>query len=355
MSTVEPGEQLKREIDSIGRAINSLHAKVRLAELRDAVEDLQTNIANLPNKVRDLRVLGYPFEKGLEEQVSDLAQQWASLQPMVLAQIEQQTIALELALRPVEEQFRRLIGLPVASPEVSLHVAQTKAAISSLESKVSAAQGQIRGMYDALERQVGEFHRHLQRVDWTLKQLAEASFPLLATEAGIMAVKATWIKGEKEDKNDPQGILYLTDQRLLFEQKQEIATKKVLFIAREKEKVQKLLFEVPLAWIEDVKASKRGFLGHEDHLEFTLAPNAPALTAHFHIDGQDCNTWQSLVGRAKAGEFDQDRAVPLDQTVVEKVKSAPTACPHCGAAITTQVLRGMDSIRCEYCGKVIRL
>ena len=46
-----------------------------------------------------------------------------------------------------------------------------------------------------------------------------------------MAVRATWQKGGEDN---PQGILYLTDQRLLFEQKQEIGAKKVLFITTEK-------------------------------------------------------------------------------------------------------------------------
>ena len=41
-----------------------------------------------------------------------------------------------------------------------------------------------------------------------------------------MGVKAVWTKDGKEDKSDPEGTLYLTDQRLLFEQKEEVATKK---------------------------------------------------------------------------------------------------------------------------------
>jgi DNA-directed RNA polymerase subunit RPC12/RpoP len=40
---------------------------------------------------------------------------------------------------------------------------------------------------------------------------------------------------------------------------------------------------------------------------------------------------------------------------VAKVKAAPTVCPRCGAAMTAPVLRGVDSIRCEYCGNVVRL
>jgi hypothetical protein len=256
---------------------------------------------------------------------------------------------------PVEQDFRRLVAQASVPQAAQPMVQQVRSAVSTLESKVSAASSSIRGMYDGLQGQVQEVLNQLQRVEWTLKQVAEATFKLFPTEAAIMAVKATWVKGGKEDKDDPQGILYLTDQRLLFEQKQELATKKVLFITTQKEKVQQLLLEVPVALVNNVKATKQGFLGHEDHIDLAFAPAAAVEAAHFHIDGQDSNQWQGLIGRAKARDFDADRAVAVDEAAVEKVKSAPTACPHCGAAITTQILRGMDSIRCEYCGKVIRL
>jgi uncharacterized Zn-finger protein len=43
------------------------------------------------------------------------------------------------------------------------------------------------------------------------------------------------------------------------------------------------------------------------------------------------------------------------EKAVEKAKSAPVQCPYCGGSITKPVLRGMDSITCDFCGKVIRL
>jgi hypothetical protein len=355
MSTQDPVQKLKKEIDAAQSSINSLHSKVRLSDVRDAVEDLQTRIANLPAKVQDLRARGYPFEKGLESRAADFAAQWTTMRARVLAEIDQQALALERALGPVEADLRRLVAQASMPGAAQPLLAQVQSAVSTLESKVSAASGSIRGMYDDLQRQVQEVFNHLQQIEWALKQVAEATFQLLPTEAAIMAVKATWVKGEKEGKDDPQGILYLTDQRLLFEQKQEMATKKVLFVTTQKEKVQQLLLEVPLGLVNNVKASKRGFLSHEDHIELAFSPDAAVGAAHFHIDGQDCNQWQGLIGRAKAGEFDADRAVAVDEAAVEKVRSAPTACPQCGAAITTQILRGMDSVRCEYCGKVIRL
>ena len=291
----------------------------------------------------------------MESQAADLAAQWATARARVLAEIDQQAAVLERALYPLEQDFRRLVAQASTPYVAQSMVQQVKSAVNTLESKVSAASTSIHGMYDGLQGQVQEMLSNLQKVEWTLKQVAEAAFQLLATEAAIRAVRATWVKGGQEDKEDPQGILYLTDQRLIFEQKQEIATKKVLFITTQKEKVQKLQLEVPVTLVTNVKATKRGLLGHEDHIELTFTPDAAVEEAHFHIDGQDSNQWQGLIGRAKARDFDTDRAVQVDQAVVDRVRSAPTACPHCGAAITTPIVRGMDSIRCEYCGKVIRL
>jgi hypothetical protein len=40
---------------------------------------------------------------------------------------------------------------------------------------------------------------------------------------------------------------------------------------------------------------------------------------------------------------------------MDKVKAAPSQCPSCGGNINQVVLRGMDSLTCDYCGYVIRL
>lgn len=355
MTTLEPLEQLRRDISSVQSSMNSLQSDVRLASVRNVVEDVQTNIGTLPQKIRDLRARGYVHEKALETNATDLAQQWAALQPSILTQIERQAFMLQMDLRPLENQLQMLIARATDPNGAAPLVAQLKASITNMEGKVRAAGSSITGMYDALQGQVQQVRNHLGEADWMLTQLAEASFPLLATEAGIMAVKAVLVQGGKEDAADPKGVLFLTDQRLLFEQKQEVATKKVLFITTEKQKVQKLALEVPLGMIESVKATKQGFLGHEDHLDLDLASGASVPSAHLHIDGQDCNRWQGLIGRAKAGDFDQDRVVAVDQAQVAKVRAAPTTCPRCGAAMTAPVVRGADSIKCEYCGNVVRL
>jgi hypothetical protein len=354
MATPNPTQQILEEISSLQSRVNTLQGSVQLSKSREAVEELQTNVNGMAQRILGLRGRGYVFEKDMESQAQAFVDAWALLNPNLQAQINLQSSALVSALRPIEMQMPQLAGM-AGNPGMARGMLFTlQSAVNQLESKVTVAEGSIEGMYDQFNNQVYTALRHLEDIEYLLTQLAEASFQLLPTEAGLAAVKAIWCKSGKEQKDDPEGVLYLTDQRLLFEQKQEIATKKVLFVVTEKKKVQSLLLEVPLAVVEKVDTSKQGVLKNEDHIQAHFASGAAVMMAHFHI-WQENSVWQALINRARSKDFDNDRVVALDQAAVDKAKAAPAQCPSCGGNITTVVLRGMDSIKCEYCGFVIWL
>jgi predicted nucleic acid-binding Zn-ribbon protein len=351
MST-EAKQELTRKIDSLQRDLRSLHEDVRMARHRDRIEDLGSTIHGLPQRVQELRNRGYPFEKALESGARELRQRWPAQAQKVLQQIEAEFPRLARDLQPVESQVRQ-VAAAAGDPARAQRLLETaERAVEAFEGKVKAVSSTIDGMYDQIEHQVSELESRLHHLDEMLDRFAEATFRLLPSEAGIGAVSARWDKGGDDD---PVGVLYVTDQRLLFEQKQEIATKKVLFITTEKELLHKLLLEAPLGQIKGVQASKRGLLRHEDHIDVQFEADAAVSAAHFHLDGQDCMEWQGLIGRAQGGGFDQDRAVEIDQELVERARSAPTRCPVCNAPLTQRIVRGMDRITCEYCGHLIRL
>jgi predicted nucleic acid-binding Zn-ribbon protein len=357
MSEQTPEQKMIERIDDCKDKIEKLQSDVRLSDLHDQVEDLDTKVKGFLPCVRDLREQGYQFGKGFEAKAEELAKQWSVLYPKIASEVNRQTPSLQSELRPLEGQLTAIQGVNPLS--VRSAVDRLESALNTLESKVEAVEQNIKGMFDSLESEINEFKGQLDQVGEMLEKFASAaaagSFRLLPTEGAVMAVKATYSRDQKMDKDDPQGFFFLTDQRLLFEQNQEIATKKVLFITTEKQKVQKLLFEAPVALIEQVQASKKGLFGNEDHLALTFKSGAPVYQAWLHLDGQDCNEWQSQIGRARSGDFANERAVAIDQAQVDKVKAAPTQCSNCGAPITQTVLRGMDSIECEYCKHVIRL
>jgi len=354
MATPNPAQQIADEINTLQTKVGDLQGSVRLTKARDAVEDLQTTLNGLAQRIATLRTRGYVFEKDLENQAQAFVGSWTLLYPNLQSQINTQSSALVNSLRPIEMQIPQLTaaaGNPAAARGL---LGSMQSALNMLEDKVSATERTIQGMYDQFNNQVYQFTQHLNEIEYLITQLAEATFQLLPTEGGIMAIKAVWCKTGKEQKGDPEGVLYLTDQRILFEQKEEIVTKKVLFVATEKQKVQQLQIECPVTLVEKVDTSKQGLLKNEDHLEIRFASGAPLEVAHFHI-WQDNATWQQLINRAKSKDFDKSRAVAIDQAAVDKVKTAPNQCPNCGGNITQVVMRGMDSLTCEYCGFVIRL
>jgi hypothetical protein len=354
MPTQTPAEELASKITSLQTRLGWLQDSVRLTSVRDDIEDVQTTVDSLDQRIAELRSRGYVFGKELEAQAADYVEQWTKLSPTLNQQINIQSNGLQVSLRPLETQMNQLAAQS-RNPIAGLPIAKSlETNMGTIQDKVSSVERTIHGMYDKFNNQLYALTKQLNEIEWMLTELSEATFQLMPTEAGIMAVKAIWAKNGKEQKGDPEGVLFLTDQRLLFEQKEEIATKKVLFVTTEKQKVQKLQLEAPVALVENVQTSKQGMLKNEDHIDVKFAVGAPVQVAHFHI-WQPCEEWQALLNRTKAKEFDQDRAVALDQEAVEKVKAAPSQCPSCGGNISQVILRGMDSIKCEYCGFVIRL
>jgi hypothetical protein len=354
MTTPSPVEQVASDISSLQTKIGWMQDSARLKNALDTVEDLQTSVNGMQQRIAGLRTRGYVFEKDLDAQAVDFSRQWSEIHPSLVTQINIQSSSLQGSLRSIELKMTQLNGMRTNPFAARPLITSIESEISMLEDKVSSAENTVNGMYNSFNNQVYAVKRHLDEIDYLLIQLAEAKFTLFPTEGGIQAVKAIWCKDAKERDDDPEGVLYLTDQRLLFEQKEEIATKKILFITTEKKKVQELKWEIPVVLIAEIKPSKQGLLKNEDHLDLCFGTGATLESAHLHI-WQEGNEWLQLLNRAKTKDFDKGRAVAIDQTEVEKVKSIPAQCPSCGGNIDQVILRGQDSVKCAYCGFVIRL
>lgn len=353
-NTPSPAEQFASDFSSLQSKISSLQDRVRLNDARNAVENLATDVTGMPQRIANLRAKGYAFEKELENQAKSFVERWRSIESSAKTQLNTQSAALQNAMRPLETQLSQLAGVKnnLAAARPLLQKLETEA--QNLEDKAEAAERSISSAYQSFGSEVSEVESHLEKLEWMIRQIGEASFQLMPTESGIMAVKAVWYQGDKEREEDPDGVLYLTDQRLIFEQKEEVATKKILFITTEKKKVQEKEWDIPISLLEETQTSKQGMFKNEDHLFLRFGAGSPRESVRLHI-WQPCEEWQKLLNQAKAKEFDKTRAIAIDQKEVEKVKAVPAQCPSCGANLSQAVMRGQDSVKCEYCGYVIRL
>lgn len=353
-ATPEALEALKQRIPSLQSRLNGVRDKALLTWVKDNLEDVDAKLNELGVILVEVRAKGYAFGLDLEEKVQALRAQWPGVLTNAQKSIDQFAPNLLQTLQQAEGQFNHLsqnrgnFAVAYGAAEV------LDTTLQNLEAAANAAERAIQATYDSTRNNIQQLRARLNGIQAMQRLFAEATFKLLAGEAAIAAVEAKWDK-ENTDQ-DPRGVLYLTDQRLLFEQKEDVATKKFLFVATEKQRVHQLLLQAPVARVRRVLASKKGLLGNEDHLDFDFEPGEVAVSkAHFHINGQDCNLWATHVNRAKAREFDQERVAPVDQAMLDKIANAPTQCPQCGSPFTQTILRGQTEIVCEACGSIQRL
>jgi hypothetical protein len=350
-----PAQQVQSSIDSLKYTIDNLRSRVTLSGLRDEVSTLHNTILGLPQRVKDLRTRNYAFEKQLEPRALEMNVRWATIRGSVDGQILQQSAMLQNDMRSLDAKLPALVSLAANLPAAQSMLPPMQAEAEGLERRTSAAENAIKNMFKAFQDEYNNLDHHLDQVTWAIEQQEQATFQLLPTEAVVMAVSALWTVNGKEDNTDPKGVLFLTDQRILFEQKQDVATKKFLFITTASEKVQKLLWEFPVALFNEGIATKQGLFKNQDFIELQLASGAPYPLVSLHLDGQDSEGWVVLIKRVKVHDLDADRVIAIDLQEVEKVKKAPTICSSCGGVISKPILRGQDQITCEFCGAVIRL
>lgn len=339
-------EETRTKLGELQGRLGELQESLLLTHVQNDVEEIETALSLLPTEIERLRTRGYVFRNFLENKVSVLADQWEETHGRVTREVGKRTRELERESDEAESALR------LASTGNATQVARAESAIETLESKVSAAESAVGAMYETLQQNVNQSRSQVQKIGWMLDQIDEASFQLHAAEDAVMACRAQYMETKKEG---PEGVLYLTDGRLVFEQKEEVATKKVLFITTEKEKRQELILNVPVGQIDEVKSSQKGFLGHKEVLELLFAPEADLGGATLRLRGADNEEWAALIGRVKSGEIARERTRPKDEAAVEAARTAPTKCSTCGATLSVEIVRGMREITCEYCGSVIRL
>lgn len=327
-----------------------------LAALYDRLEDMTGVVGGLGERVSDLRARGYYFGRGWEEQTATLQEQWGGQREDAVGILEQERAVLGNTAREVESLLRRASRNPAL-----FDTADSR--LGAFERRVDEAERRVTGSFDQTQQDVSLLQREIARATALLDLLESASFRLYPQEHGFAACKAEWLpKG-----NEPiKGILFLTDSRLLFEQRQEMVTKKVLFIATEKKLVQELLWQAPIGGIEvlEIQDKKKFLAARKEFLTLRMEGGDGPPEVLLNLRGTDNEEWARLIRRAGEGQLaaeqhDAETLSPQQESAEgeagsEEQAPLPTKCPACGAALPT-IYRGMQQITCEYCGTLINI
>lgn len=322
--------------------LNNLETQAQLGDVQDALGQIEGGLAQLPLTLDALRRRGYVHSGHLEDRLHLLEEQWDQLRPRVESNLAQQRQALDVELQQTRQRMRQ-----TAQP----------GALNSLAQQINNAKSALRQMYQGFQSELDEVLEDTRQAEWMLDRLKESpDIVMRTTEAPIVACEAQW---RQRGDEGPKGILFITDQRLLFEQREDIATKKVLGIFNaESNKLQKLLLEIEVHDLESLEGQEeKGFLGigKEEILALVCSPKAPMSRVQFELKEWDSAELAALLRRVTSGEIDEDRAEEFIAEVQQAdavVAQFPTECPHCFAPLPP-LPRGVSSLVCEYCGSRI--
>jgi hypothetical protein len=347
--------EIGAEITALGDRINGLADDVALNSHKGAMADLDSGIAELSEEAARIRSRGYVYKNYLERKLETLQQKWADARPRLESALRLQEPALSQLYNQAAQEFNNAAGLGVRA---NSRLAAVTAKVNNLESRVQSARSTLDSIYSNVRETFYQTRGQIAEVTWLLDALDESPLELLANENPIQGVNAHWWRDGK--KEGPKGVLILSDQRLLFEQKEKVATKKILFVTTESETIQAVLMAVAVTDIETCVSSHAGLGGHQDHLEFTFT-KGDYVNAHFHIEGQESDGWAALVKRVLNSDIQRERFYPegTDAATVSALEEAamseaPAECESCGAPLDPEIVRGQRSIQCEYCGTVMR-
>jgi hypothetical protein len=233
-------------------------------------------------------------------------------------------------------------------------LSSAESAVDGLEREIRAAENTLRSQYGNVDTELYAIDADLNRIKWMFDALESSpEIRLNSGEGPLRAVETEW---HRDGDKGPKGVLYLTDQRLLFEQKEEVVTKKRFGLFKaDSEMVHKLWLDINVSDIASVKDSEKGgFLGmgKADILELTCTGQASVSRAKFHLKGQESSDWRSFIRRAQSGEVAAERYEGAMDDIPGADLAFPSQCPNCFAGLP-EPQRGASRVTCEFCGSVV--
>lgn len=283
----------------------------RYDELQSRLEDLQegfdaddlerrlertTRTADeLPGRVSALRERGYPYGPDLDTRAATLATTWGALAPRVRDAITDENDSLTAARSmpgPLLTQAERLIGNEAMFDKLA---DQIEKALDRLEATNAEATERIDAMAGEVEDQINAFSGHLRGIEKVMDYAEDIAFPLADGESVYMAAEAELILTGKGGQ-DPDGVVFLTNQRVVFEQREKTGKRLGMFGGKLE---QGVAWETPLSAVSAIDTENKGLFKGRDILHITSDGNETAL----ELKGQaDNNTWAEAIQQMMAGE-----------------------------------------------------
>jgi hypothetical protein len=325
--------EYQMRILSLINEVNSIKMLFNDAESR--VSKIDNSISQLPARITSIRQMNYLMQKNLEEEQLKAASMWATKGSSIKSDVTSRAATLKAEILSLESDIH-------ASRASSYDVARLNYLSSRLNAQRSLAynfSSMVQSELVPINNILTPIEKGLADAESTVKLTSSASYQWKEGETPIIAIQA------KEMNEDLNGILTLTNQRIIFENEREIVLKKTFFIVTEKKIERQVSVEKPIGAVSKISKGNVGFFaGSGLYIDFKQD------NTQLKLDTQDEDADQLIkyYNLITSGQIDDD----VSKTKTER--QAPTekhiiSCPYCGAPYTDEIYRGQLTVQCKYC------
>jgi hypothetical protein len=346
--SAEAAAAVTAAVTTVRQRYTDLIKRVKMTDLVSETSRLGNTIEQLPESIEAVREKGYKYHAYLEGKIEVLAKQWDDVNDKIEDWLDKEVEGLEDDLARCEAYVAKLgLGDKVTST-TQMVSDKLGSMLDTLEVQVKASEEKVRALYNEVSNESHKTQYVLTQIGRYLGWLEEAGFQLAAGEGLYMAAEAEWDDG----KDKPEGFLFVTDRRLIFEQNEKTGKTFGMFGGKQ---TQQILWEVPVESITHVTPEDKGMFGGKDMMHMKMGSGAPYAELTLEIKGGiDSKYWAQQIKRVVKGTIKAESAVEQDPELIERLRNAPTDCPNCGG-ILPKLAAGANEMTCKYCGAVVRI
>ena len=330
----EPRDDYSARLSSLKSELNSLSFRTR--NIPNSVNTLENNINDLATRIQNIRENNYHSQKRLDKMIDTLSQSWNNNAPNI------QSISLEQSNQLLQRQNNLEASLNRVGS--SLEVDRYGAQLSDLSRDLITIETMVRSQLDEYQSQYQEINNDLRTAEETVANLSNSSIKWKNNEHPVLSVNVTDLS------NDKKGVLTLTNQRIIFEEVREEVLRKTLFIATEKRTIHEVVLDQPIGSIEVIEKGRVGFFKGAG-LFIKFKPQTGLEELRIDTSGNEDDNIIYFYNYIISGEADKELE-PFEEAIEDHT---PIICPTCSAPYREEILRGQTSVKCIYCGTVIKV
>ena len=339
MSTPNVQQNLyQQKVNGMISEVNSLKGQV--SEVENRVLRVDEKITKLPTRISSIRQMNYRIQTNLEGDQAKATEIWGSMAPAIKTEVSSKTPSLKNELNSLESSVNiHRISSTYNLMELSgldLRLNTDKILVNDFSTQIIREMSQIEGILTPIEQGVAT-------AEEVVKLISAASFQWKDGETPVVSVYA------KDMNEKTNGVLTLTNQRIIYENEKEIVLKKTLFLVTEKKLERTTTLERPIGTINRLTKGRVGLLaGAGLYIEFKQGDQQLKLDTK----GEEADSVVKYYGLITSGQIDEElsKLKPATQKTVEK---RIISCPKCGAPYTNEIYRGQLAVQCKYCGTTI--